>query len=652
DQKVEEITEQYKRAQGEEVSITPEDLEQIRSMAWQRMINDMLMNESCHKLGINVTTEEMNDMYYGKFISPILYNYFTNPKTGVYDRQQVMMLINNFAQLSDQDKSTLSDLEKIVKQERIKEKYYFMVAKSSYLPKAIAANYIEDQMDPSYSRYVALNYMDIPDSKVTIKESDYKTFYEENKYLFKQDVSRAIQYVVFDVSPTPQDMAAIEEQVSKLYADFHTEENLPDFINAVSTVHFDSIYKTHNQIASAWDSVLFNASAGTFFAPRRIGNTFQMAKLMDIQMRPDSVKVSHILIAYKETGSQTKRSKAQAEALADSLKGVLTQNPNMFATLAQQYSEDPSAAQNGGDLSWQKEGLFVKPFNDAILAGSIGSLSVVETQNGFHVLSIAGKTSSVKKVLAGIISVPIEPSSATMKSVFTLANRFLSESHTIAEMDSNGSKKRYRIRADEAVAELAYQLPGVNSAREIIRWAYSKEAKEGKVADKVFEMENQYVIAGLSKIRKEGYIPFEEAKTMPAVEARVKMDKKAEMLIQKVNAIGAYSQIAQVASKLNTVVDSANGITFNAYAYGNRGFEPEVIGHLFGMKKGQISKPIKGNSAVFVVELDNITKTNPAPMIPMVQMQSAQNFQQGITGFVAGALEKMAKIEDNRSFYF
>ena len=117
---VDQLTDQYIQSQGGNVSLTDADREQIRTIAWQRMLSDLLMNEACSKTGIQVSSAELNDMYYGKFISPILYQYFTNPQTGQYDRQQVMNIINNFSQMDPQSQAALSELENIVKTERLK----------------------------------------------------------------------------------------------------------------------------------------------------------------------------------------------------------------------------------------------------------------------------------------------------------------------------------------------------------------------------------------------------------------------------------------------------------------------------------------------------------------------------------------------------
>lgn len=58
-----------------------------------------------------------------------------------------------------------------------------------------------------------------------------------------------------------------------------------------------------------------------------------------------------------------------------------------FGDLARQYSTCPSG-QQGGDLGWFGRGQMVKPFENAAFKGEPGSLSVVRTQFGWHVIKV------------------------------------------------------------------------------------------------------------------------------------------------------------------------------------------------------------------------------------------------------------------------
>lgn len=647
---VDQITEQYRMSQGADVKITDEDMNQIRTMAWQRLLTELLMSEACYTNGLQVSTAEMNDMYYGKFISPYLYQYFTNPQTGQYDRQQVMNIINNFDQLSAQDKQSLIQLETFIKNERLKEKYLMLLAKSYYVPSAIAAFQAQSQANTTNARVVFMPYSQVSDKDITVNKADFQKFYGENKYMFRQNPSRSIDYVVFDVTPTAEDMAEIQAEVSELYAEFLQEENVADFVNAVTTgERFDSIYRTKSELMSGWDS-LYNATAGQFFAPRRMGKTYQMAKVMDVQMRPDSLHLKHIFVTSAEMGSQSGRTKDQTRVLADSINTAVNQNPAQFETLAMKYSEDPTVQQSRGDLGWMKEGTLVSSLNKAALSTPAGKSTVVESPNGFHVLYVAEKTQPVKKVLAAVISVPVEPSTATLKAAYTLANQLLGSCNgKVTELDSAARKMGVRVRHSSSTA-MDNTLPGVNSAREIIRWAFNERTKEGEIANQIFEMENRYVVAGLTNINESEYMTLERAMEIPQVENMVKQDKKAQQMIEKMASATSIDQLAQ---SLNLKVDSVMGMTMSAYPMVCNNYEPKIVGAICGMEKGKLSAPIKGNMGVYRIVVDEHNQfETPATQLELMAKQLTMQFMQNASNTVVTALEKSANIEDNRGFYF
>lgn len=649
---VEDFANRYRQAQGEEIDLTPEDMEQVRMMAWTSTLNDILLAKACDDVGLKITLAEMNDMYYGKFINPILRNYFNNPNTGEYDRQQVMNLINTFDQYPEQDRTTLLNIERVVKTERMKEKYYMMANKAYYVPSLIAQRYAEEQSNNVESKFVSLDYVDVDDKDVEITEEDYRKYYNKNKYLFEQNASRAIEYVVFDIEPTHSDILEIENEANALYEEFRVEENVQDFVNAVSTIRFDSIYMNESDVYPGWSVDFFAAEPGAYFAPRRVGSTYQMGKLMDIQMRPDSIRASHILVAYKETGSQSGRSKEEAKYLADSILGLAMANPSNFITLAASFSEDPSAAQNGGDITWQKEGFLLKPLNEAIVASKIGDVKLVETQAGYHILKVTGKTPNVKKVLACVVSVPLEASGATIKQLYTDANRLVAESRNMVGLDTVSKKHGYRLRVSEYTDELSAQLPGVNGAREIVRWAYEEGVKEGELAQKVFELGDKYVVAGLREIREEGYTPFERAKENPQITAMVRRGKKAEKLLAKIKASTA-TDLQTLATELSLEVNDVPSTTFMSYSYGTKGYEPELVGRLFGMPVNTLSKPIEGASGVYIIEVTKKDTPEISPdQINRMRTQKQMANENSITTKVNGAIEEMSEIEDNRHFYY
>lgn len=104
-----------------------------------------------------------------------------------------------------------------------------------------------------------------------------------------------------------------------------------------------------------------------------------------------SVKASHILLDSKE----------EAEKMLQRVK-----NGEDFNELAQQYSKDPSAKENKGDLDYFRHGDMVEPFEKAAFALKPGEISdIVQTDFGFHIIKVEDskldKFEDIKEELKG-----------------------------------------------------------------------------------------------------------------------------------------------------------------------------------------------------------------------------------------------------------
>ena len=117
--------------------------------------------------------------------------------------------------------------------------------------------------------------------------------------------------------------------------------------------------------------------------------------------KPEQVEASHILIKLDEADATNETAKAAAKAKAESLRAQILAGTN-FAELAAIHSDCPSKAQ-GGSLGSFGRGQMVKPFEDAAFALGTNEVSeVVETQFGFHVIKVTGKTPAGKTPLAEV----------------------------------------------------------------------------------------------------------------------------------------------------------------------------------------------------------------------------------------------------------
>lgn len=112
------------------------------------------------------------------------------------------------------------------------------------------------------------------------------------------------------------------------------------------------------------------------------------ARNRDTFVRPEQVRARHILIKLDRAADPARRGQARkriGDVLEQARKGA------DFAALADQYSEDATAA-SGGDLGRFPRGRMVKPFEDAAFALKPGEISeVVESPFGYHIIKLESR---------------------------------------------------------------------------------------------------------------------------------------------------------------------------------------------------------------------------------------------------------------------
>jgi peptidyl-prolyl cis-trans isomerase SurA len=63
-----------------------------------------------------------------------------------------------------------------------------------------------------------------------------------------------------------------------------------------------------------------------------------------------------------------------------------------FEDFAKRYSTDQGSASSGGDLGWEKRGVFVREFEETVFGLKEGDISgIVKTQFGFHIIQLLGR---------------------------------------------------------------------------------------------------------------------------------------------------------------------------------------------------------------------------------------------------------------------
>lgn len=649
--RVEQNIETQRVNSGKE-SLTQEEQFQIRQQTWEQVLSETLLKEQIEDLGLVVSIEELDDLIRGKNPHPYIQQSFTNPETGQFDAANVLNFLQNLDKVDPQMKQRYLQIEKAIKEDRINTKYRNLIAKAYYVPKAFAERDYKNRNNIATVRYFALPYTTVSDSLIQLTDADYEKFYNENKFKYQQEASRDIEYVSFDVVPSNTDREKINKDVNEIYAEFTATENVREFVNTTSDERYDSTWYKKGSLPYQLDSLMFNSPVGTSFGPYIENNIFQMARLVDVKVSPDSLRASHILISFAGTNvnPDTKLTKEQAKTKADSIYNVVKKNSAKFDEVAASaVNDDKTAAKTSGDLNWFVDGAMVGPFNQAVLDGKVGDIVQVETQFGFHIIKITGKTAPAKKVRVAFVKRSIEASSRTMQDIYTQASQFASQAKDQESFDKLVEEKGLAKRLAERITVDMNSLPGLANAREVIRWSFNEKTEVGTVSN-VFDLEGRYIVAILKDIREKGNPTLAQVKEF--IEPLVKREKKAAKLIETINSqIKSKADLERNYPALAMTTDTVD-LAFGAGNLPGFGKEDEVIGTAFTMKEGEMSKPVKGNQAVFVLVVDKMVTAAPKDDYTNEVRMAKNAFSTRSQREINEALKKRSEINDNRLLFY
>ena len=141
-----------------------------------------------------------------------------------------------------------------------------------------------------------------------------------------------------------------------------------------------------------FEKSLENQSIGFISDPLESGSGFHILKLEN--KRGEFVKFEdqwqsrHILLI-----PSTIRDEEETKKQLNEIRQRIVDGDD-FASLADEFSEDPGSAKQGGDLGWLGLGVLAAEFEDTMLETDVGTLSeVFQTEFGFHFLEVLGKRS-------------------------------------------------------------------------------------------------------------------------------------------------------------------------------------------------------------------------------------------------------------------
>ena len=508
--------------------------------------------------------------------------------------------------------------------------------------------------------YVRIPYSVIPDSIVPVSNKDLERYLADNADSYEREESRDLQYVQFTETATPEDKVLIENELRELlttrvefnevskqeeifpsFGDIDTDV-LSNFVNENSDVPFQDTFLSEAELSSNYANTLFNLPMGQVFGPYEDNGFTNISRIVS-RLKQGKAKARHILIAYKgasRAAETVTRTKATAKKEAYTLLRKVKRGGD-FAQLARENSDGPSASRGGELPEFVREDM-VAPFSDFVFGNRTGSFGVAETEFGFHVIEIQDKKDVIK---LATISKKLIPSEATSNQVFTDATQFELDVQ-VADFKDVAAQKSYAVKDINDVKVLDESLPVLGVQRQVVRWAF-EEGRQATDVKRFALSTGGYIIVQIKNVKEAGLPDVDELRA--TVAPLVLKEKKKAMLLKQLNG---YDSLEALATEFEQTVSTAKAVNRFTSMLAGASNEPEVVGVGFGMAKDVVSRPIGGNSGVFVLKVLANTPAEDLTNYAGYKASISNTTKQNIQTNVADALKSNFEVSDNRGLYY
>jgi len=631
---------------------------QVLGSVWQQYVVELAIKPQFEKAGIIVGEEEV---YEHVVVNPeaTIIQQLTDPNTGRVNEQfsnpdgtlNLMKWKQAVQNVTGESEMAVKQMEESVKSARYFEKFRMCLNKGLYVTKAEATAFYSSQNDMMNVSFVSKSYDLIKDADIKITDENIQKYYANNNYKFKADENtRKVEYISFNVAPSPEDIATIEKEAQRIAnemktSSFREDSNIMMNESENGIVNVQDLSRKNMTVR---DSGIYTAAAGSVFGPYNEGAYFKIYKLEAVNQVADSARVRHILIGLSDPQTnQPKRAKEQAKREADSLLVLIKTKKADFDSLVKSISDDGGSKGNGGDYGWFDETKgFVEQYKNAGLMGTKGNISVVETQFGYHIIEVLdvskGRHKSYK--VAQVIK-PILASDETNQKIFAQANQFAGENNTAELFDKAAEAQKLTKRLADDIKASDRQINGITTgSKEVVRWAF--EAEKGDIA--TFSLADRHIVVKLAGIKNKGVLPLEEVKD--AVAVLVKKEQKADLILNEFKTkAGSASNINDVSVKLGLEAKKVDNLVPTAQMIEGLGRDEFFLGTALGTKTGAVSKPIAGENAVFILGLNSINKAPIPANIKELQRQVEAQISGRSDYGSFNAIKELADIEDRTS---
>lgn len=637
---------------------------------FQTKMFDTIINTEVGKIGLRVSTNELKDyLIFGDNPSPVIVNRYTYKNEQgqeFFSKDSLFKEYNFFADqastASGADKARFTDywhnvVEVPVKRQRLIAKYVAM-AKYAVVGTIDEATKLQIQENSKLTLdFIAKEASTITDSTVSVSEDKVKSYYEEHKedieWKIEEDVAN-IEFVLINVEATPEDEEAMVKKATELKTKFAETDNDTAFIAIKSDITFDDVME---------GKAMFDVIPGNEFDPTQTifsnetAAAIMAAKEGDVigpVIRTIEGEAKVILAKVRAIGQETKVRHILVTdlKLADSISNALIADTSSFAVLAEEFTTDPGFTQNGGYYDVGPATRFVATFKEFALANGAGTIGVVPSQFGYHVMEIVSKGEE-KRAMAYLVK-DVEPSESTRNQVYEQQGFGFMEA---AQSNYDAALTKFGFEALPATLRISLPLVDLSGNNQLYNpettiynealtnWIFAEGRQTGDVSVPIQLKDGRFLVASIKGISSFGVPTYDIVKN----EMRAKLVEEAKLAHIKnmLKGVGSLSEAEGILGGSGITSNSELTLDMNGFP-GVGAQDGQAVAKAFLVKNLNELTIIEGNGVVYVVVVKDRNIT-PVATDKTEEIAKVSGMRQSyIDNTIEIALLKMADVRDWR----
>ncbi|MBR4388794.1 MAG: SurA N-terminal domain-containing protein [Prevotella sp.] len=631
--------------------------EQLRDAAWEYYVQEKIITKEAEKLGLAVTDEEIQDIM-TQGTSPLLVNIpipdFHNQQTGRFDINAYKQFMNSY----EQARMANPQIEQVYKYLLFKERQLRSSVLMQKYQTLLAACVISNPVDAEFNfnaekvesdvQLAYIDYRSVEDKDVKISDADLQKKYDEMKPAFQlsQEV-RAIKYIQVKKVASDADRDNLYKSLQKAAAEIDSAGIENTVRKYQSLTSYLGVPVSKSAFSADMFAVIDSMPVGAVKGPveSKTDNSFNVVKLLSKTTLPDSIQ--YRIIATN--GKSLDEAKTKADSILKAIQGGAD-----FDEIAKKYEQTPEKVwlttqryERASNMS-KDDMAFINALNNM----AVNELKQLDMSQNSIVIQVLDRKNMITKYDVAMIKRTIEFSPETSHSISDGFKQFVAANQTVEAMEKNAAKAGYQVRELPSVTTSSGGIQGVNNSKEALRWVFNSDTKKGDISEVITCGNNQdeLIVMALTDIYPKGYMPLSNPQVNQMVRQEVMNDKKAELIMQKLNGVKSVAEAQQKGAKLLDL----NQITLASPAFVTelQAQEPALSGAVAATEKGKFSShPVKGNAAVYTFLVKERRQLEGKFNNMQYQSKTAQRYLNMIGQTFQNELMKSAQLTDNRYLF-